>query len=121
MKRAFLTLVVAMFCLNIIYAQTKTPQQKAREVADKIVTVCKLKPEQAVKIQDAYLQYYTKHDALKKQKDILNKSTYDDRKSDLKKTRDAVVKSTLTASQYKQWTTAKNKAKEEQKKEEKDE
>ena len=61
--------------------------------------------DKVLKALDAYI------DALKKQKDILDKSTYDDRSAAIKKTRETAIKSTLTATQYKQWTTAKDKEK----------
>jgi hypothetical protein len=82
----------------------------------KMTTACSLKPEQVTKLTNAYTEYYTKHDALKKQKDILDKGTYDDRSSSMKKTRDAVLKATLTANQYKQWMAVKSKDKKEAKK-----
>ena len=96
--------------------KSETPQQKTKELISKMTAACNLKPEQVTKLTNAYTEYYTKHDALKKQKDILDKGTYDDRSNAMKKTRDAVIKSTLTAGQYKQWTATKDKEKKEAKK-----
>lgn len=101
---------------TVAATQNETPQQKAKELIGKMSAACNLKPEQVTKLINAYVEYYTKHDALKKQKDILDKGTYDDRSNSMKKTRDAVIKSTLTAGQYKQWTAAKDKEKKEAKK-----
>ncbi len=98
-----------------------SPAEKAKIIVAKMSAACNLKPEQAEKVSKAYLDYYTKHDALKKQKDILDKSSYEDRKDAMKKTRDAVIKSTLTAGQYKQWVTAKDKEKKEAKKDKQEE
>lgn len=95
--------------------QGETAQEKAKTQVAKISAACGLKPEQVTKLTAAFVEYYTKHDALKKQKDILDKGTYDDRSDAMKKTRDGVIKSTLTASQYKQWNAAKDKAKKESK------
>jgi len=95
---------------------TESPQQKASALIQKMTAVCNLKPDQADKISKAFIEYYTKHDDLKKQKDILDKSSYDDRSESMKKTRDAILKSTLTATQYKQWSIAKNKEKKSSKK-----
>ncbi len=124
MKGIFLSLITSICFLNAVDAQstaTATPQQKVKELVAKMSAACNLKPEQAEKISKAYLDYYTKHDALKKQKDILDKSSYDDRSDAMKKTRDAVVKSTLTATQYKQWASAKEKQKKEAKKDKQEE
>lgn len=124
MKGIFLSLITSICFLNAVDAQstaTATPQQKVKELVAKMSAACNLKPEQAEKISKAYLDYYTKHDALKKQKNILDKSSYDDRSDTMKKTRDAVVKSTLTATQYKQWASAKEKQKKEAKKDKQEE
>ncbi|HRG88331.1 MAG TPA: hypothetical protein PLW44_04880 [Chitinophagales bacterium] len=86
-----------------------TPAQKTVEVIAKMKAACNLNPEQVTKIEAAYLEYYQKHDALKKQKEILSKTVYEEREGALKKTRNAVIKATLTAAQYKQWQTAKGK------------
>lgn len=88
---------------------SQTPAQKTADVIARMKTACNLSQEQAAKIEAAYLEYYQKHDALKKQKEILSKTVYEEREGALKKTRNAVVKATLTAAQYKQWQTAKNK------------
>ncbi len=96
--------------------QSESPQQKTKELIRKMSASCSLRPEQVTKLTSAYVEYYTKHDALKKQKDILDKSSYDDRSDAMKKSRDAAIKSTLTAGQYKQWTAAKDKEKKEAKK-----
>ena len=101
--------------------QSETPQQKTKEIIGKMTAACNLKPEQVTKLTNAYIEYYTKHDALKKQKDILDKGTYDDRSNAMKKTRDTVIKSTLTAGQYKQWTAEKDKEKKEAKKDKQEE
>ena len=90
---------------------SEIPQQKTSALISKMNTACSLKPEQVTKLTTALTEYYTKHDALKKQKDILDKSTYDDRSAAIRKTRETAIKSTLTATQYKQWTTAKDKEK----------
>lgn len=87
----------------------QSPTQKTAEVITKMKVACNLNPEQVTKIEAAYLDYYQKHDALKKQKEILSKTVYEEREGALKKTRNAVVKATLTAAQYKQWQTAKGK------------
>lgn len=124
MKTIFLFLMVSACFFNTADAQNTAataPQQKAKELIAKMNAACNLKPEQAEKISKAYLDYYTKHDALKKQRDILDKSSYDDRSDAMKKTRDAIVKSTLTATQYKQWVVAKEKSKKESKKDKQEE
>jgi hypothetical protein len=87
----------------------QTPAQKTAEVIAKMKAACNLNPEQVAKIEAAYLEYYQKHDALKKQKEVLSKTVYEEREGALKKTRNAVVKATLTAAQYKHWQTAKGK------------
>lgn len=87
----------------------QTPAQKTAEVVAKMKTACNLNAEQVTKIEAAYQEYYQKHDALKKQKDVLSKTVYEERVDALKKTRSAAVKATLTAAQYKQWQNAKNK------------
>ena len=77
MKGIFLSLITSICFLNAVDAQstaTATPQQKVKELVAKMSAACNLKPEQAEKISKAYLDYYTKHDALKKQKDILGLS-----------------------------------------------
>jgi hypothetical protein len=128
MKFLILPLTFVLLLAGPLSAQTAkdkkdeaTAAQKASEIVAKIDAACKLKPEQQKKLETAYLDYYTKHDALKKQKNILNKSVYDDKAEALKKARNTALKSTLTAEQYKQWTIAKDKAKKTAGKEKQDE
>ena len=52
--------------------QSETPQQKTKELIGKMTVACSLKPEQVTKLTNAYVEYYTKHDVLKKQKNILD-------------------------------------------------
>lgn len=87
----------------------QTPAQKTAEIVSKMKAACNLSAEQVSKIEAAYLEYYQKHEALKKQKDVLSKTVFEERVDALKKTRNTVLKSTLTATQYKQWQTAKAK------------
>lgn len=98
-----------------------TPAQKAKATVEKMNAACALKPDQAEKVEGAYLEYYKKHDALKKQKNILSKDVYEQREEDMKKARNAVLKATLTAGQYKQWSAAKNKEKAAEKKDNEEE
>lgn len=88
----------------------QTPAQKTAEVVAKMKAACNLTAEQVTKIEAAYLEYYQKHEGLKKQKEVLSKTVYDDREGSLKKVRNAAIKGTLTAAQYKQWQTSKSKA-----------
>lgn len=114
----FILLVMATGHAAVAQQATASPAEKAKAVVVKMTEICKLKPEQAPKVETAYLEYYTHHDALKKQKDILNKDVYDDRSSVLKKKRNTVLKSVLTAGQYKEWSVYKDKEKQKKKQEE---
>ena len=129
MKKSILITLLCVFITGAMYSQktvavkpatgsktTETPQQKVKELMGRMTTACNLKPEQVTKLTNTYTEYYTKHDALKKQMDILDKGTYDDRSAAIKKTREAVLKATLTANQYKLWMAAKSKDKKEAKK-----
>lgn len=128
MQKSILITLLCFFISGAMHAQkvaaakvaavktSETPQQKVKDLMAKMTTACSLKPEQVTKLANSYTEYYTKHDALKKQKDILDKGAYDDRSSAMKKTRDAVLKATLTANQYKQWMAVKSKEKKDAKK-----
>ena len=127
MRKSILIALLCVFTTGAMHAQkataakpaakiSETPQQKVKELMAKMTIACGLKPEQVTKLTNSYTEYYTKHDALKKQKDILDKGTYDDRSTAMKKTRDAVLKATLTANQYKQWMAVKSKEKKDAKK-----
>lgn len=130
MKKCILSVVVLLALSVAGVAQTTKPvtktgtakakasaEQKSHTTVEKINAACGLKAEQVTKLEAAYIEYYKKHDALKKQKDILSKDVYEQREGDMKKARNSVLKSTLTAGQYKLWSAAKAKEKAAQKKE----
>ncbi|HLP18841.1 MAG TPA: hypothetical protein VK174_00995, partial [Chitinophagales bacterium] len=129
MKKWILFIAVVLALSGVGMAQTTKPgakttttkakataEQKARATVEKINAACNLKAEQVAKLEVAYLEYYKKHEVLKKQKDILSKDVYEQREDDMKKAKNSVLKSTLTAGQYKQWSAAKAKEKNAQKK-----
>ena len=84
--------------------QKEQPAARAKEMVDNINKVCVLQGEQVVRLNALYTDYYTKHDALKKQKNILDKKVYSDKNKALKKSKEEKIMGILTADQFKKWS-----------------
>ncbi len=84
--------------------QKEQPSARAREMVGEINSVCALQGEQSTKLTAMYTDYYTKHDALKKQKNILDKKVYSEKNKSLRKSKDEKLMTILTADQFKKWS-----------------
>ncbi len=84
--------------------QKEQPAVRAKEMVGEINSVCALQGEQSTKLTSLYTDYYSKHDALKKQKNILDKKVYSDKNKALKKSKDEKLMTILTADQFKKWS-----------------
>lgn len=84
--------------------QKEQPAVRAKEMVADLHAVCVLQGEQSAKLTAMFTDYYAKHDALKKQKDILDKKVYSERNKSLRKNRDEKLMTILTAEQFKKWS-----------------
>lgn len=87
--------------------QKEQPAVRAKETTDKINSVCVLSGDQSAHLNALLTDYYTKHDALKKQKNILDKKVYAERLKALKKSKEQKFMTILTADQLKKWELSK--------------
>jgi hypothetical protein len=101
--------------------QKETPQARAQEQTSKINSACQLQADQSAKITAFYSDYYSKRDALRKQKDIQDKKVYAEKVTSLKKKRDEGLRKLLTPEQLKKWDDFKAREKKAEKKADKQE
>lgn len=92
---------------KVVAKQKEQPAVRAKDMVGEINSVCALQGEQSTKLTAMYTDYYTKHDALKKQKNILDKKVYSERNKALKKSKDEKLMTILTAEQFKKWSLSK--------------
>ena len=107
MKRFFLFLVITTASLGCINAQSSTqnstPQGRAKAQVAAVNKAVVLHGNQFGDVNKAYIEYYTKLDALNTQKSTLSNADYQSQLSTLQATRDTKVKSSLDAAQLKNW------------------
>lgn len=84
--------------------QKEQPAVRAKEITENIHSVCVLQGDQSAKINILFTEYYTKHDALKKQKNMLDKKVYSEKVKSLKRAKEQKFMSILTAEQLKKWS-----------------
>lgn len=84
--------------------QKELPAVRAKEMVSEINSVCSLQGEQSIRLIAMYTDYYTKRDALKKQKNILDKKVYSEKNKSLRKSKDEKLMTILTAEQFKKWS-----------------
>ncbi|MCX6200219.1 MAG: hypothetical protein NTY88_13545 [Bacteroidetes bacterium] len=84
--------------------QKEQPAVRAKEMVADLNTVCVLQGEQSAKLTTVFTDYYTKRDALKKQKNMLDKKVYSEKNKSLRKNKDEKLMTILTAEQFKKWS-----------------
>ncbi len=121
MKNIVLFLLVLFVSGSVVNAQTakqkaapakakkeekkkEDPALRAKENTEKVNSVCILQGDQSAKLNTLFTEFYTKHDALKKQKNILDKKVYNDRVKSLKNSKEQKLISILTAEQLRKWS-----------------
>src|SRR5581483_892680 len=97
MKRFFLMTVIAVSSFGMINAQnaagkTELPQVRAKKMVSQVNTAVALHGDQFGKVNNAYIDYFTKLDALEQQKGSMTASEYESKAAALKNNVDASVK-----------------------------
>ena len=102
-KKAFLVVGI-LFLTATVFAQeeTKTAQERASKKTEHLSKDLSLNQKQKAEVEQIFVGYFTKHDEIKK-----NESYSDEQKKDLIKAnndeKEAQLKKTLTAEQYKKY------------------
>ena len=98
MKRILLLTILTVSTFVMASAQTELPQVRAKKMVSKVNMAVALQGPEWGKVNSALVDYYTKFDALEKQKTTLG-AAYNNQLAALKTTRDTAVKAALTADQ----------------------
>lgn len=118
--------MIALFSLVVLsvsaFAQAQAqetkhnelPQVKAKKMVSKMNDLVQLNGEQTTKVNNIFIDYYTKRQELRNNTK-LNETAREEREKNVKDTRDRQLKATLTAKQWKDWEAYKEREKKEKK------
>jgi LmbE family N-acetylglucosaminyl deacetylase len=103
----FLVITVASFgCINAqSAAQNSTPEARAKRMVVAIHKAVMLHGNEFGVVNDAYVEYFRKLDALNAHKSSLRPAVYQSHLTELQNARDAKVKAGLEPAQVKGWQT----------------
>lgn len=111
---SMLVLSVAAFAQTQEAKHNELPQVKAKKMVSKLNDAVQLTGEQTTKVNNIFIDYYTKRQELKNNTK-LGDAARDEREKNIKDTRDRQLKAALTAKQWKDWEAYKEREKKEKK------